>query len=129
MTQKSVLIVDDVVDFAELVADVIEKENVTPIIATSADECLEKIGSPDVIGLFMDIVMPDKDGVELLQEIAKTRPDIPVVLMSGYRGEYLDIAMAIGEANGLKILDTVFKPMLELEAMHSNVQQMLETAA
>ena len=36
---------------------------------------------------FLDIVMPEKDGVETLREIKEASPELPVVMMSGYSVE------------------------------------------
>ena len=33
---------------------------------------------------FMDMLMPDKDGVDVLKEVKSLAPDLPVVMMSGY---------------------------------------------
>ena len=33
---------------------------------------------------FMDMVMPDKDGVEILKEVKSLIPNLPVIMMSGY---------------------------------------------
>ena len=33
---------------------------------------------------FMDIMMPGKDGVEVLKEVKAVAPELPVVMMSGY---------------------------------------------
>ena len=33
---------------------------------------------------FLDIIMPKKDGLEILSEIKKAIPELPVVMMSGY---------------------------------------------
>ena len=53
--------------------------------AANADEALARLdeGLPvDVV--FSDVVMPGMSGVELGQEIRRRRPDLPVVLTSGY---------------------------------------------
>jgi CheY-like chemotaxis protein len=54
--------------------------------ATNADEALAAIGrgvSPDI--LFTDIVMPGSmDGVELADRLRTVRPDLPVLLCSGF---------------------------------------------
>jgi DNA-binding NtrC family response regulator len=34
--------------------------------------------------VFSDVVMPGMNGIELAKEIARRRPDLPVVLASGY---------------------------------------------
>jgi len=36
---------------------------------------------------FLDIVMPEKDGVEVLKDIKSTHPELPVVMMTGYTVE------------------------------------------
>jgi len=33
---------------------------------------------------FMDMMLPDKDGVEILKEVKAINPSLPVVMMSGY---------------------------------------------
>ena len=33
---------------------------------------------------FIDIVMPEKDGVEVLKELKRLSPQLPIVMMSGY---------------------------------------------
>lgn len=33
---------------------------------------------------FMDVMMPDRDGVEVLREVRLVKPGLPVVMMSGY---------------------------------------------
>src|SRR5882724_9749366 len=33
---------------------------------------------------FMDMMMPDKDGVDVLKEVRAITPGLPVVMMSGY---------------------------------------------
>lgn len=52
----------------------------------NAEEALELAkGNFDIA--FLDIVMPDKDGVDLLKDIKVVNPDLPVVMMSGYSVE------------------------------------------
>jgi len=42
-------------------------------------------GQYDIV--FLDIVMPEKDGVETLEKIKTINPALPVVMMSGYSVE------------------------------------------
>jgi FixJ family two-component response regulator len=47
--------------------------------------------------------MPDLSGVELVREIRRVRPELPVVLMSGYSGAQLtERARAAGVAELLR---------------------------
>lgn len=110
MSDKSILIIDDDAEMAEFVADVVEMEQLKPLVATSAKEALGKLSASCIIGIFMDIVMPDMDGVELVQEIGKTGKAVPVVLMSGYDDLYMNNAETIGEANGAIVIGKLAKP-------------------
>lgn len=52
---------------------------------------------------FLDIMMPEKNGVEVLREMKNVVPQLPVVMMSGYSlQEMKDEAMQLGAAWCLK---------------------------
>ncbi len=52
---------------------------------------------------FLDIMMPELNGVDVLREIKSVVPDLPVVMMSGYSlQEMKDEAMRLGAAGCLK---------------------------
>ena len=52
---------------------------------------------------FLDVMMPEKDGVEVLREIKSITPDLPVVMMSGYSlQEKRDQAKELGAVDCLK---------------------------
>ena len=47
--------------------------------------------------IFLDIVMPGKDGIEILKEVKMLFPELPVVMMSGYStSEQRGQAMKLG---------------------------------
>ena len=66
----------------------------------------------DVVGLikektfdivFLDMVMPEKNGVAVLKDIKGVNPDLPVVMMSGYSlQEQKDEALRLGARGCLK---------------------------
>ena len=68
------MVVDDEADFAEYVAEVAGDLGFDVNVHSSARDCLQAIiaKKPDVI--VMDIVMPNMDGVELVQEIGRRLP-------------------------------------------------------
>jgi DNA-binding NtrC family response regulator len=52
---------------------------------------------------FLDIMMPQRNGVDVLREIKSVMPDLPVVMMSGYSlQEMKDEAMRLGACGCLK---------------------------
>ena len=53
----------------------------------AALELLEGGLAPDL--LISDVVMPTMDGPTMVREVRKSRPDLPVLFMSGYAEEQL----------------------------------------
>ena len=52
---------------------------------------------------FMDMMMPDHDGVEVLKEVKAVTPALPVVMMSGYSlDDKREQASLLGAVNCLK---------------------------
>lgn len=47
-----------------------------------------------------DIVMPDTDGIELIRQITSSKPELPIIAISGGgrigQSEYLDVARQLG---------------------------------
>ena len=69
----------------------------------NAKEALEVIQKESFDITFLDIVMPSRDGVTLLQEIKKIAPQLPVVMMSGYSLEdKRDRSKALGAVSCMK---------------------------
>jgi PAS domain S-box-containing protein len=84
-----VLHVDDEPDLAELTATFLEREDdrFSVETATSAKEGLDRIadGVPDCI--VSDYNMPGTDGIEFLQAVRETNPDLPFLLYTGKGSE------------------------------------------
>ena len=78
-----VLVVDDEADLLLGIAESLSQDGfevVTAIDTNSARLTLSRI-SVDI--LCLDVDMPDGDGLDFLQEICLTAPDIPAIVMSG----------------------------------------------
>jgi two-component system, cell cycle sensor histidine kinase and response regulator CckA len=81
-----VLVVDDEPMVRRFAARVLLEQGFGVHEATDGEEALELIRA-GVAGLdvvLSDIVMPRMNGVQLLQSLSSLRPDLPVLLMSGY---------------------------------------------
>ena len=82
----SVLVVDDEAAVRRFAVRVLEAENYVVIQAIDGMEALELIrqGGTSFVVVVTDIVMPRLNGVELMQALSVSHPDLPVILMSGY---------------------------------------------
>lgn len=86
-----ILVVDDEPDLRRLAARILLEEGYHVHEAGDGLEALDYISSGRVSfdAIVTDIVMPRLDGVGLLRRLALIRPDLPVVLMSGYGTDQL----------------------------------------
>ncbi len=82
----AVLVVEDNLEVGKFAADALTQLGYTAILVGNAIHALEELNADparfDVV--FTDVVMPGMSGIELAQEIRRLRPDLPVVLTSGY---------------------------------------------
>ena len=86
----SILVVDDEPDVAGLFRQRFRREarDGTYVLhfATSGHEALDRIPEvrPELIVILSDINMPGMDGLALLCEIKRRRPDLPVMMVTAY---------------------------------------------
>jgi len=82
----SVLVVDDETAVRRFAVRVLQREGYEVLEAADGLEALEMLraGQVTVDLIVSDIVMPRMNGVELMQAVTESDPQIPVVLMSGY---------------------------------------------
>ncbi|MCP4597417.1 response regulator transcription factor [Neptuniibacter sp.] len=90
MTDKQrLLMVDDDVELCELLGDYLINEGFQVEFAHDAEQAAEKLQRAERYALMiLDVMMPGKTGLELLQEI-RPKVQIPVIMLTG-RGEDID---------------------------------------
>ncbi|WP_373044129.1 sigma-54-dependent transcriptional regulator [Vulgatibacter sp.] len=74
--------------------------------ASSGKEALERLLARPIDVVLLDVKLPDEDGLQILQQIRKTRKGIPIVMMSGHGT--IDVAV---QAVRLGALDFLEKPV------------------
>ena len=100
-----VLIVDDEAEVARVLAECVASEGHKVTVAHRGAEALLAFEHerPDVV--FLDVVMPDVSGIEVLRHIRERDADLPIMLISGRAN-----AVSLEEARSLGITDVVLKP-------------------
>lgn len=85
----SVLLVDDQLDFAEMAADLLERESdrLTVTTAPSAQVGLDVIESEEVDCVVSDYDMPGRNGIEFLESVRGEYADMPFILFTGKGSE------------------------------------------
>ena len=83
---KTVLIVDDDPTQRRLLQAVVEKSGFSTLQADNGDTALDMALSPDganIHVMLLDLVMPGRNGMETLEELAAKRPELPVIVLTG----------------------------------------------
>ncbi len=83
MTEK-VLLVDDEQDFIETLADRMRNRGMAVDTSTSAIDALKKIDTTSYDAIILDLMMPGMDGLEALKLVKERRPELQVILLTGF---------------------------------------------
>lgn len=83
---KDILIVDDEADICNLVCGILEDEGFETRTASNSNQAFEKISEkrPDLIIQDIWLQGSEKDGIEILEQVKKDYPYLPVVMISGH---------------------------------------------
>lgn len=81
---RMVLVVDDTPSSLEAARRTLEDAGVSTLSASDARAAISMLSSRSILGVLTDIRMPGISGLELLAQVRKTRPTLPVVLMTGF---------------------------------------------
>jgi len=116
-----ILFVDDEPDMLELGAMTLEQMGYRVLTAADGLDALELFEeqSKDIGCVLLDLSMPRMDGVQTLAELRRIRPDIPVILASGYAERELQSRLA-----GLEVSALIEKPY-DFDKLASILQQVL----
>lgn len=79
-----ILVVDDNDSVVELLVEMLAQENVEARGTTRSTDVMALIEDFEPNALFIDIEMPDINGLDLLKLIRDMHPDLPVVIVSGF---------------------------------------------
>ena len=80
-----ILIVDDEEEVREILAETLEDFGYVVATAASGEEALPALlGDHEIELVITDVRMPGMSGLELAEEIRRQRPEVKVVLISGY---------------------------------------------
>ncbi|MCF8335280.1 MAG: sigma-54 dependent transcriptional regulator [Bacteroidales bacterium] len=79
-----VLAIDDEQSILESLKEILEYENYEVDTAFDGEEGIEYFRNNRYDAVFLDIKMPQMDGLEVLDKLMEIAPDIPVIMISGH---------------------------------------------
>lgn len=117
-----ILVVDDDPQMLRYVRGALEGAGYTPLVTGEPQEIADLIRKEDPHLVLLDLLLPETDGIELMQRIPELS-DLPVIFISGYRrDETIARALEVGAA------DYIVKPFSPTELI-ARVQAALRSRA
>ena len=77
-----VLIADDEEDLVEVLRDRLESFGCLVVTASTGREAVETLATEPIDGIFLDVKMPDLDGLAALDAIRRRDPQTPVIVVT-----------------------------------------------
>src|SRR5437773_416358 len=121
MSKRSILVVDDDKNTRDYLAAFLTSSGFVVECLESGDDAIERLASgysPSMI--LLDILLPGKDGIEVLSNLKTVYPSIPIVILSG-----IGQIKTVVEAMKMGASDYLTKPFEE-EALELAIQNAME---
>src|SRR5580765_1167241 len=119
----NILVVDDEQSYRQLLCLVFEEQGNTVRTAMNGRQALELLAAESADVIISDVKMPDMDGIEMLQALRETHPDLGVILMTAFAS-----VETAREAFKLGADDFIQKPF-DVEELKLIVKKTLEKQA
>ena len=116
-----ILVVDDRVEDRETLRDILTDRNYRAFVAKDGYEAIDIVRRSDFDVILLDIRMPGMDGMEVLEVVKEIKPDIGVVMMTGYSSEGL-----AGKSLKKGAYTCLYKPFLDMEKLLRVIEEVQE---
>ena len=86
--KPAILVVDDDTAVCELLQDVLNEHVFSVLVCHNGQEALRLVHQEPTIALvLLDMMLPDINGLQVLLQLQKLRPELPVVMLTGLGSE------------------------------------------
>ncbi len=86
--KPAILVVDDDKAICDVLRDVLSEHVFDVLVCHSGNEALRIVAAePSVALILLDMMLPDTNGLLVLQQVQKLRPALPVVMLTGMGSE------------------------------------------
>lgn len=133
MNKPSALIIDDEELVGLTIKRMLLRSDIDAHWTPNADDFVEHLSEKTPTIAFVDLSMPNVDGVSLITRISQVSPDVPIALISGKGMRLLNAAKRSAEEHGLLVKAVLEKPFHAKEVVatvincfdHDSVQKEL----
>lgn len=98
---KRVLVVDDNADARNSIRLLLEMEGFVVCVAANGREAIELQRRAPAHVVLTDIFMPEKDGIETIQEIRASNPSVQIAVISGSQKARLETLKVVARELGV----------------------------
>jgi len=104
---QPILVVDDDADICQTLTKILELQGYDVITAGSGEEAVSMTRKQSCQMAFIDVKLPDIDGLETLLRLKEINPDLLVIMMTGFRNE---VKEALDKAQAASAITCLYKP-------------------
>jgi CheY-like chemotaxis protein len=107
---KKLLVIDDQAGITKVVEMIARQLGITTRTLNNSSQATETFIAfkPDI--LILDMIMPEKDGIDVLNEVLLTGIPVKVVLTSGFSDSYLRLAEGVAKFHDNPDVSVLRKP-------------------
>ena len=110
---QPILVVDDDADICSTLTKILEMQGYDVLTAGSGEEAIAMSRNKACQMAFIDVKLPNIDGLETLLRLKEINPDLTVIMMTGFRNEVKD---ALDKAQEASAITCLYKPFDPVEA-------------
>ena len=100
-----IMIVDDEPQVAEVLARSLARQGHRTTVVHSGQEALERLHAVALDTMFLDVSMPGMNGLDVMAEVKRLKPALPVVVITGHA-----TADEVARVRELGAVDVIQKP-------------------
>ena len=110
---QPILVIDDDADICNTLTQVLKQQGHEVMTAGSGEEAVLIAQDKDFQMAFIDVKLPNIDGLETLLRLKEINPDILTIMMTGFRNE---VKEALDKAQEASAITCLYKPFDPTEA-------------
>lgn len=118
---KRILIVEDEPSLSKILKKKVEQLGYSVIVAADGEEALAKVTASEPDLIVLDIIMPKKNGIEVLRELrVKRENDVPVLMVTNIESQ-----QDIDASKHYHVVDYIFKSNISLSDLTGKIAKAL----
>lgn len=111
MTDKKLLVIDDEPGFVRFVENIAIDLGFSVTATTDYQAFMQAYDDVSPTTIVLDMVMPGRDGNELILWLAERNCAASLIIITGYAPDYAKNARTLAEYKGFRSVATLYKPV------------------